>query len=89
MKKLYRFHWYMGRQGDVMGTFVAEEEAVKAAIGKLVYFGEILGKHSDVHGTLSEKDLTVLTDDQDFIAKCAKYGLAGTGYNPLDYMERD
>ncbi len=87
MLKIFSFYWDCGRQGNVEGIFVATQEAVDKAIGEEVYFGEILGKHSDVHGTLDAEDLTVLTDDQDFINKYIEiFGECGTGYNPLDYL---
>lgn len=89
MKKLYRFEWDCRRMGTLQGTFIAEEKDVADAIGKHVYFGEVLGKHSDIHGDLSAEDFKVLTEDRDFIEKAAKYGLAGTGYNPLDYLNRE
>lgn len=88
-EKLYRFHWDCGRMGDVTGIFVADEAKVVEAIGKCVYFGEILGKHSEVQGTLTSDDLTVLTGDADFIAKAKAYGLVPSGYNPLAYMGDD
>lgn len=91
MQKLYKFAWDCGRMGSVEGLFVANETDVAAAIGKEVCFGEILGKHSEVCGTLTEDDLTVATDDQDFIAKLV--GILGTtsisGYNPLSYLSED
>ena len=59
--KIFKFHWDCGRMGDVLATFAATQEEVDAAIGKKVYFGEILGKHSEIYGTLEKKDLTVLT----------------------------
>jgi hypothetical protein len=71
----------------VRGVFVATDDEIKAALGKDVYYGEILGKHSEVRGTLEEKDLVRLTDDEDFIAKAEKYGCASNGYNPLEYLE--
>jgi hypothetical protein len=83
MLKLYRFHWDCGRMGDVTGVFVEDDATVAKAIGKEVYFGEILGKHSEIVGPLNETDLTVLTDDQEFIAKAKKYGLSGFGHNPI------
>ncbi len=83
---LYRFYWDCGRMGDVDGTFVASSEEIEAAIGKMLEFGEILGKHSDVRGTLDKDDLTVLTADQDFIAKFQEYVPDGVGYNPLNYL---
>lgn len=87
MRKLYRFYWDCGRQGDVDGLFTSEESTVNESIGKHVYFGEILGKHSEVHGTLSAEDIEVVSDDQDFIEKLEN--LLGTnisGYNPLHYL---
>jgi hypothetical protein len=72
--------------GYVRGLFVATDDEIKAAIGRKVYFGEILGKHSEIYGTLEEKDLVRLTDDPDFIAKFKEYGCA-SGYSPLEYLE--
>lgn len=85
MKKLYRFGWNCGRQGVVRGLFVADDANVKAALGREVHFGEILGKHSEICGMLKEEDLTALTDDIDFLAKFDEYDCA-SGYNPLDYI---
>ena len=42
-KKLYKFHWDCGRQGDLEGMFIADEQAVADAIGKEAQFGEALG----------------------------------------------
>lgn len=88
MKKLYKFHWDCGRMGDVHGLFIATEEEVGAAIGSRVYFGEILGKHSEVYGVLDTTDLSVILDDQDAIAKIeTAAGCCVSGHNPLDYLE--
>lgn len=75
--------------GDVEGLFVADDEKVEVSLGKQVYFGEILGKHSEVYGTLDEADLQVLSDDQDFIEKVVSiFGdNLPIGYNPLSYIE--
>ena len=73
--------------GEVNGVFVADDAQIADAIGEEVYFGEILGKHSDIAGTLNQDDLEIITDDQVFVQKCEEYGLDGTGYNPLDYIE--
>lgn len=88
-KVLWKFYWDCRRMGSVEGVFVATEAQVKEAIGKRVYFGEILGKHSEVQGVLEEKDLKRLTDDQDFIAKAETYGIASTGYNPLNHLPEE
>lgn len=89
MLKLYKFYWDCGRMGDVEGLFIADDEYVKAQIGKTVYFGEILGKHSEVYGTLDEDDLQVLSDDKEFIEKIISiFGdNLPIGYNPLSYIE--
>ena len=91
MLKLYKFHWDCGRMGDLDGLFVAEASEIEALIGKTVYFGEVLGKHSDMYGTLDAEDLVVKSDDQEFIAKLIEVVGAGTisGHNPLDYYEPD
>ena len=85
-QKLYRFHWDCGRQGDVYGIFAAEPAEVAAAIGREVYFGEILGKHSEIEGTLDAREIEILTDDAAFIAKAAEYGLIPSGHNPLEHL---
>jgi hypothetical protein len=92
MKKvLARFHWDCGRQGDVNGLFVTTEGQIKSAIGSQVYFGEILGKHSEVSGEFEEKDITVVSEDQEFISKLVEVIGSShiSGYNPFDYIEDD
>jgi len=91
MKKLYKFSWFCGRMGDLDGIFVAEDSDVEALIGKNIYFGEVLGKHSEIHGILDAGDVVVKSDDQDFIAKFIEIMGDGTisGFNPLDYYEPD
>lgn len=89
MKKLYRLDWNYGRMGSVQGLFVADEENVKEAFGKTVYFGEVLGKHSDVSGELDKEDLEIVSEDEVFITKLVEViGKTNiSGYNPLDYLE--
>lgn len=89
MKKLYRFDFDCGRQGSLYGTFVADEKDIANAIGKRMYFGEVLGKHSDISGNLDEEEhLYVVTDDQDFVEKFEKFN-CDSGYNPLNYIRSD
>lgn len=85
MKKVYRFFWDCGRMGCVEGLFAADEKDVATAIGNEVYFGEILGKHSEVYGTLEDKDLNVLSDSPEVVEFVEKH--ASIGYNPLDYLQ--
>ena len=89
MKAIYEFYWDCGRMGNVDGLFIADKEIVEKAIGKHVYFGEILGKHSEVSGTLDENDLEIMSEDQEFIKKFEE--VLGKdfsqGCNPLDYID--
>lgn len=91
MRKLYKFYWDCGRQGDICGLFVADEQEVNDALGKKVYFGEVLGKFSEIYGTLEEKDLTVKTDDQEFIEKLESVigDKTISGHNPLHHIDQD
>lgn len=89
-KVLVRFHWDCGRMGDVEGIFVTTKEILERNYGKRVYFGEILGKHSEVYGTLDRKDITVESEDEVFIDQLTL--ILGThigGYNPLNHIDRD
>lgn len=90
MRKLYRFFWDCGRMGDVEGLFVATPEQIEKSLGKDVYFGEILGKHSEIYGTLEDGDLDVVSEDQEFIDKLTDLLSENvSGYNPLDHMEEE
>lgn len=78
---LWRFYWDCGRQGEVEGIFKATKEEVDAAIGKEVYFGEILGKHSEVYGEIEEGEITLESDDPLTVMNAIE-----SGYNPLNYL---
>ena len=89
-KYLWRFYWDCGRMGDVEGLFVATEEELANKIDKEVYFGEILGKHSEVYGTLEWGDLEKIDLDSITVDKVAKIlGTTWGGYNPLIYVDDD
>lgn len=83
MKKLYKFYWDCGRGGNLRGLFIENDETVKGSMGKKVYFGEVLGKHSEVFGHLEECDLEVVSEDQTFIEQFEKIVGTSFGYNPI------
>lgn len=85
---VYRLTWDAGRMGTVKGIFTATDEEVTSAIGREVYFGEVLGKHSEIYGTLEAQEVTLVTDDADFVAAFDRFKCA-TGYNPLKYFRED
>ena len=90
MKALYKFHYDCGRQGSLTGIFVADEDKVKKLIdsGQEIYFGEVLGKHSEVCGPIEEGDLTFVTNDEKVISIVEEFNLE-TGYNPFDYIDEE
>lgn len=88
MLKLYSFYWDCGRSGNLEGLFIAEESEVDKILGKEVYFGEVLGKHSEVSGIISELDIEVISEDQEKIEWLVSIlGKDISGYNPLNYYE--
>lgn len=87
MKHLYKFHWDCGRSGELDGLFVATEREVEEIIGEEVYFGEVLGKHSEVYGTIEEGEIQKLDISPKSVAEVSKYlGETWSGFNPLEYI---
>ena len=90
IKKLYGFNFDCGRMGSLEGLFIANETDVQKVIGSELYFGEALGKHSEISGPLEDSNLKVVSEDQDFINKLRDLlGDTLSGYNPLEYVEDD
>lgn len=86
-KLLVKFYWDYGSMGDLEGLFIITEDELKSWYGREAYFGEVLGKHSEIDGTLDEGDFTIKSDDQEYIAKIE--GLLGdrlSGFYPGDYI---
>lgn len=70
--------------------FIRDKEEIARHIGSSVYFGEVLRKHSEIFGELEESDLTIISEDQDFIKKCKEVFDTETyisGYDPLDWLQ--
>jgi hypothetical protein len=91
VNKLYKFHVYCGRMGDLDGMFVldeSEQQRLFDHVGRDVYFGEVLGKHSEISVTLESSHLTMLTDDQEWLAKARELKVSlSSGLNPLEYID--
>lgn len=91
MKGLYKAKIDCGRSGYLHGLFVAEinevEELIKA--GPELYFGEVLGKHSDIVVVVERTDVELVTTDEDFIQKAIEIKLLPLGYNPFDYLPEE
>lgn len=82
---IYKFEKDFGRRGGLDGIFVADSEHVQKAYGETAYFGEVLGKHSEVYCEVDEDDLALISDDPSDVKVFDRLGLS-SGYNPLDYI---
>lgn len=86
MLKLFRYFEDVGRMGSLEGLFIASQEAVDSIIGQGVYFGEILGKHSEIISDLPASAFEVVSEDQEKIAWLKSIlGASVSGINPFDY----
>lgn len=77
--------------GCLHGLFIADSNDMENLLEKEIYFGEVLGKHSEISGTFEDGDAIAVSDDQDFLDKFVEVLGDGTilGYNPLDYVEEE
>lgn len=91
MRKLYAYNLDCDRMGYIRGLFIEDEDVVQDALDKFVYFGEVLGKYSDISTYLGPEQLAVKSEDQEFLDQLEN--VLGTtnisGYNPLDYISDD
>jgi len=99
--KLYRFHWDCGRQGWLEGIIAADPVEVQAAMNKEIYFGEVLGKHSEIYGPLGEEDIHAVEASEDqidwlvrvFASNRHGYSQSSSiticGYNPLHHVKEE
>ena len=89
-KAIYKLHFDCRRMGVLLGIFVADKDEMNELIksGKEIYFGEVLGKHSEISGPIEEGDLTLVTDDPAIVEIFVKYDME-TGYNPFNYIDRE
>lgn len=87
---LWKFKWDCGRNGVVEGLFVATVGEILDAVGKHIYLGEVLGKHSEVFGEFEDGDYIQINLDSETIEKVAAVlGDTWSGYNPLHYIGED
>lgn len=76
-----------GRMGSLQGVFIEDERKIDYLIGSEteIYFGEVLGKHSEIYGALESKDIKKVTNDPTVIDLFKKHDLS-SGFNPIDYL---
>lgn len=81
---LYKFFWDCGRAGSLEGAFIADSADIASILGKEVYFGEALGKHSEIYGIVEADDIELVSDDSAVVSALRGFSV---GYNPLDYLQ--
>lgn len=75
--------------GNVRGLFTATPEQLAAKIGKHLYFGEILGKHSDIYGDLAADEVTESSSDPAVVAWFDAEFPFGFGHHPFSVEDED
>lgn len=85
-KAIYKLNFDCGRQGSLTGTFVAEKKWVDVLVKHQieVYWGEVLGKHSEVYGPITDPEITMVSDDPATV-KTFEDNELSSGYNPFEY----
>lgn len=90
MLKLVRFEIDYGRHGSLEGLFISTEEEMNLLNDTTIYFGEALGKHSEVwiDDFQWTDHCTVVSEDQDKIEWLLEIlGYNVSGINPVDYYQ--
>ena len=84
---LYQFSQDCGRHGELSGVFIASAQEIENSIGKMMVFGDVLGKHSEITSYLSFDQLTILPMSDLFVDEWISNGLKSIGINPLNYIQ--
>lgn len=85
MKAIYKFESDCGRMGTLYGLFVAEKDDVANLIASEyeIYFGEVLGKHSQIYGIIYDTEIKIITDEQDIVNRFQVLDME-IGFNPVE-----
>lgn len=85
MKGIYSLNIDYGRSGELKGVFIADSKKVEVLLREkiVVYWGEVLGKHSEVYAALKPEQIQLVSDNQDLIRIFEDYNLA-IGYDPFE-----
>lgn len=83
------WHGDFGRMGDLFAAFLSTPRLLLSAEGKVAYFGEVLGKHSDISYTIDLADFSFSEITNDDVAVLAKYEMTDVGLNPLESIQEE
>lgn len=87
MKAIYKLN-IETRGGNIEGIFTADTQEMEDLIssGKELYFGEVLGKHSNVKVVLEPDYISLVSCDPAHVMLFEQLDME-TGHNPFDYIE--
>jgi len=90
MEAIYKLNFSAGRMGNLEGIFVADKEKVNELITSKteVYFGEVLGKYSDIYGPIEPSECTMVSDDPAHVDLVKSLKME-CGFNPFNYIEEN
>ena len=88
-KLLVKYHEDFGRMGNLDGLFICTKTQLESIKNLDIYFGEVLGKHSEVTTNDAYYYCEIVSEDQDLIHDLLTVFVSNniSGYNPLDYVE--
>lgn len=80
MRAVYIYKESFRRMGDLSSVFVADDREADPAIaaGKVVYLGEVLGKHSNIFATMNSTTTKKVTTDSEVVGFVNHHGPFGT-----------
>ena len=81
-KNVYRFHANFRRFGKLEGIFTATPEDVEEKIGEHLYYGEVLGKHSEIQLDLKEKHINLVSEDSEDVETIERLFDGSFGHTP-------
>ena len=84
MKGIFKFCANVGRIGNLNGIFVSNSKDIQSLIDseREIYFGECLGKHSDISFPLNKEYFSLVSYDSNFINMFESAGME-SGTNPM------
>jgi len=85
-KAIYKFNADCGGMGELEGVLISTKERVDKLIeSKIeVYFGEVLGKHSEIYGAIEKDEIIFVSDNEEAVRVVEEHSLT-SGINPFDY----
>jgi len=85
-KALYKYSADCGRMGTLEGLFIDTKQRIDYLIQSdiEVYFGEVLGKHSEVFGEVEAHEIEFVTSEPKVIEVIEEFKLQN-GFNPMGY----